>query len=1058
MNTARSHPYGRQPLPNPKYTPDGNEHRHNPLSQSHDQEEQILVHFQEQFDGPFSQRNISQERERWESQASAGAQRTSSRRSSRSYAARVSRRKSRRRELLGRQAKPGITVDTSFTRHKGNAPHQVFPQDDERGIGTHTKSPWFGLGRSSTRNKGLGITKGTPQPEIQHRSHPSVDQSEALTAVSLTPGSKTWQEISPWDRRIPIGISVPTDSISDFSAYQTARHRSGSDATLVTPSIIITPAAAMQSVWSPDTPFTESDYTPSIYSRHPYSSMNANVPPVPALPAGIASYVAQPHSEVRMDTEGNSSHTRNDTLDSAGTAFEEYDDSRRRDRIMSSGTVFEEDETPLQEKIVETSLAIDTSTVPTPRRSQGWWNVITTPFVATPISSTWGHNGRGGTPTPSVPTVPAQYGVSRDVTDSSPLLPSHPVIAQTLPKTERRGILANGVQENNPGVNSNSVAMTFNNSTTAVSNGVVQQQVQQNNSSPERAVTSPLSAMSASPVVGTAAIGTVLMPRQIEEHPRQININIELQDRRPIVNNQTIKANEPPTVQQFYTSVPASQSMTTRSPRSGANNSPQPLPVFAPPPSSTQKGSHFSYDIVSRSSSPASTPDLKRPKKHRKVCDIMKFVPFGKKKSQNKENGQPEKKKKKKRGVCFWGCCCCLILFILLAILIPVIVVLTRRHGNSPTGTTPTQEVGNQWLNLTNYPPIPTGILTVAQPEVVEEESGCVMPTTLWSCALPKELQQSVKPNKPDQPNFRFEITFENGTTTNLPKSQRAKRAANPVSAGAFIRSQLLRLRSDPTPSPAPPTEADMRFLGQTTDGNASPFEGETTGLFITFQDPTSSASRLMKREDPSDPTNITAVIPPPTLSSDGTAAPANLLPLPAAQPLRLYNRGKDDEHYGFYSYFDRSIFLKQINGTNRGGNPADTDGGSAKDAANLRCTYAETRFLVQIWTRSKTSKPLLQNSASNATDVFKRPGTFPYPITVTIDRHGGNPAKKNLYCYEMEDDGTIKDDASKRTFQFEDRGFGGNLVNGTQGRTSVTGPIDGGTGGCRCQWQNWLN
>jgi hypothetical protein len=243
-----------------------------------------------------------------------------------------------------------------------------------------------------------------------------------------------------------------------------------------------------------------------------------------------------------------------------------------------------------------------------------------------------------------------------------------------------------------------------------------------------------------------------------------------------------------------------------------------------------------------------------------------------------------------------------------------------------------------------------------------------------------------------------------------------------------------------------------MAFLGKTTDGNDAPFQGEDTPLYITIQDPKDMASRLAKRAGPDDPTNITAGIPPPMLNSDGTAAPANLVPMPSAQPLRLYNRGKDDEHYGFYTYYDRSIFLKQINGTNRGGNPADTDGGSTVDAAAMRCTFSETRFLVQIWTRSDTSKPLLQGGTSS-----RRPGTFPYPVTVTIDRHGGNPARKNLYCYDMESDGTIQNKASKRSFQFEDRAFGGNLVNGTQGRPNVTGPVDGGSGGCKCQYQNWL-
>ena len=133
-------------------------------------------------------------------------------------------------------------------------------------------------------------------------------------------------------------------------------------------------------------------------------------------------------------------------------------------------------------------------------------------------------------------------------------------------------------------------------------------------------------------------------------------------------------------------------------------------------------------------------------------------------------------------------------------------------------------------------------------------------------------------------------------------------------------------------------------------------------------------------------------------------------------------------------------------------------NGGSTEEAASLRCTFAQTRFLVQIWTRSQSSKPLLQSSAQSGSNEFKRPGTCPFPVTVTIDRHGGDAAKKNLYCYTMESDGTIKNDASKRAFEFEDRGFGGNLVDGTQGRQNVTGPIDGGSGGCSCKYQNWLD
>lgn len=989
-------------------------------------DEDILVH----LDGSFGHQT-TQERGAKEMDTHNAVRRAMSRRSSKSYSARVNREKSRKRDLF---AKQGITVDTSFARHKGSQPHQVFPQDELRS-GSIRKQNWFGVGRSSTKNKGLGITKGTPQPERTHRTKPSVDQNDMPTAISLAPDSKRWEDISPWDRRIPIGISVPTDSVSDFSSFNGNRLRSGSDATLVTPNIIITPAEAMKSVWSPDTPYTaESDYTSSIYSRYGANAQSTDptAPPVPALPAGVTDssgiHVLPPSHN---PSAANAGHSRNDTLDSAGTAFEEDEDVKRSHRIMSTGTVFEEDETPLRERTVEAPMVIDTALVPTPRRSQGWWNVITTPFVTTPNTAVFPPNNRHLGDTPAVPTVPAEY---------SPV--GHSLVLGAAGSTRSK-------EQQPPTAQS----------TTHVTNvNVVAPSHAPQASTSDRGVTSPLSAMSASPVVGTAAIGTVLMPRQIEE-PRTINVNIELQDRRPNVLAQTTNANVPPAGQLTYVSpsVPYVNYTTTTT---STNSSPQNLPVFAPPPTYATKGSHFSYDHISRSSSPASTHELKgqKQKKHRKVCDIMSI--FSRRKRRNA--GKPDGKKKKK-GLCFWGCCCCLVFLVLLAVIIPLTVVLTKKGDdkpagtpiapNTPAGTQPDQSGNSGWLNLPNYPPIPTGISTIAQPEAVEEESGCVAPTTMWSCALPKELQDSVKPNKPDQPNFKIQIIYQNGTATAPSK----RRAANAVSVSALVRSHLLGKRALPSPSPAPPANSEMSYLGKTTDGNSAPFEGEVTPLYITFQDSKQAASRLLKRTDPDDPTGITAAIPPPMLEADGTAAAANLLPLPAAQPLRLYNRGKENEYYGFYTYYDRSIFLKQINGTNRGGNPADTNGGCLKSAATMRCTYAQTRFLVQIWTRSKTSKPLLQRSVAG-TDPTKRPGSFPYPVTVTVDRHGGDLNKKALYCYAMESDGTIQNKFDKKEFRFEDRGFGGNLLNDTQGVQFPKGPIDGGSGGCKCQWQNWLN
>ncbi|KAF2118436.1 hypothetical protein BDV96DRAFT_488715 [Lophiotrema nucula] len=980
------------------------------------------------FNGTYILPQTTYGKDQWESDAQIAARRAMAKRSSRSYAARVSRARSRKKELLGKPAKPGITLDTSFTRHRGNEPRQLYPEDVHlKGGNSVKKSAWFGRNKSMLRTKGLGITKGTPLPGRQPEEYvPTVTNlgnvnagsqpnKEPQTAAS-TPGSKTW-EISPSDRPIPIGISIPSDSVPDFSPYQTTRQRSESDATLVTPSIIITPAAAMKSVWSPDTDYASTPgRSSSIYSRADLNvhSTAPDAPPVPALPTDLLGTSREhPAAAANQNAEANSvSHARNGTLDSAVTAFEEDDDLKRKDRITSSATYFEEDETPLRDRRLESNLSLDTTVVPTPRRSRGWWNVITTPFEFSRSNSVWTQGGRNPDRTPDVPAVPRRF----DEYPGSPATPSTYIWSATerSPSTQGDSPLA-----------------------------------KQMASSTDRDVTSPLSARSASPILGTAALGTVLMPRQVSDEPRAINVNIELLDRRPPVTTATAINNSPPSNPARQAAHASPQFVNVDLSTPGGNTLHKSPPQFEPPPTFAKKSSPFSYGQESRASSPVST-DLKEPKKHRKVTKFMDWLPFGRRGQKSKKQDK-NKKSKRRRWCCI--CCCCLIFLVLLAIIVPVTVVLTRRHNNDSKA----QDPPSQWLNLTGYPPIPTGISTIAQPEAIVEESGCIQPATVWSCALPKEQQKDIEPNKPDQPNFKLNIVFQNGTISDPSKTRPARRAPNAVSAGSLVRSRFLNLRAAPSASPAPPSIEDQQFMGKTTDKISSPFEGEDTPFFINFLDATQqAASRLLRRADP---TNVTSSIPPPDLNPDGTAAPANLYPLTSGQPLRLFNRGTADEHYGFYIYYDRSIFLKSIQQNfTRGGNPADVDGGSPFDAATLRCTWKQTRFLVQIWTNSQTSKPLLNNAPSNSSSTFKRPGSFPYPVTVTIDRHGGTVTEKMAYCYGMEKDGTIPEDSKNKTFLLEDRAFGGTLVNPGKGFSgNVSGTIDGGTGGCSCQWQNWL-
>ena len=442
-------------------------------------------------------------------------------------------------------------------------------------------------------------------------------------------------------------------------------------------------------------------------------------------------------------------------------------------------------------------------------------------------------------------------------------------------------------------------------------------------------------------------------------------------------------------------------------------------------------------------------------------------------------------KNKKKRRCLYAGIATALLAMI--ALTVALAMILPRKPADMP--------VQSSWLNITGYPPIPIGIATIARPDAAVVNPGCVHPPTMWSCSVPKEQQALMAPNDPDQPNFRVEIRFRNGTGSgNSTSKQKRSRntVGNTVSAGDFIRRHLLRIRDTSTdalytPNPSPPSQEDQAFLGNTTDKNLAPFDGEATPFFISFLDATPPSAQLSRRQtqNSNDPfPDILGAIPPPSLNPNGTAAPANLLPLPSAQPLRLYNRGSHDEHYGFYSYFDRSIFLKSTElldaaASLSGEVPDDRNGGSEESAATVRCTWTQTRFLVQVWTNRAKTANLLQgpqptstappqpsqssNASTSSANDFVRPGSFPYPVTIKLDRHGGDITKKMIYCYGLDKSEHIIPDAKK--IQLEDRAFGGALVNPALGvfghvNTSLAqggpGGIDGGVGGCGCEWRNW--
>lgn len=531
-------------------------------------------------------------------------------------------------------------------------------------------------------------------------------------------------------------------------------------------------------------------------------------------------------------------------------------------------------------------------------------------------------------------------------------------------------------------------------------------------------------------------------------------------------------------------SIPLSDIHTTPAPAytSNHNSSSTPAPTYT---------SHYTSSMPRMEPHPLPQEGMTHTTTEREIIEIRRKT----------LETEDKKKKKKKFGLLFCCCCCggdrshkngCFgrkdkdkkvkrrwylailtSFLIIIAIILLLVMTLTGKGDSTP--------VESQWLNLTGYPPMPTGIATIAGPKPQVQQSGCITPSTLWSCALPPEEQSANKPYAANEPNFRVEIRFRNGTYPN--STTIASRSSKTLSS---------RSSDNPySPSPSPPSMKDQTFLGNTTDNNTVPYAGEETPFYMTFLSTSTLTStstlRLARRSSDSSFPNLATIIPSPDEDSDGTAAAADLYPMPSSQPVRLYNRGLNTEHYGFYTYFDRSIFLSSrapLDGNTTDTNPNDRNGGSNESDARVRCTWSQTRFLVQIWTRSNNT--LLENATATSTasataststatatttpssaNDWTRPGSFPYPVTITLDRHGGDAKEKMVYCYGMESGEQINSTEVK--LQLEDRSYGGTLVNPAPGifdlygnsSTDATGDyggVDGGSGGCSCKWANWVS
>ncbi|PHH63025.1 hypothetical protein CDD81_6356 [Ophiocordyceps australis] len=395
--------------------------------------------------------------------------------------------------------------------------------------------------------------------------------------------------------------------------------------------------------------------------------------------------------------------------------------------------------------------------------------------------------------------------------------------------------------------------------------------------------------------------------------------------------------------------------------------------------------------------------------------------------------------RKRRRVWMTW--CAALMLLVILAIVLAV--VLGRRHKRA--------DVHSIWVNLTDFPPMPTGVLTVVGPDNNVAKSVCTEPSTLWSCSLPKEQHAAVAPYKANQPTVIMQIEWDSsiqGAGMSLEHGPK-----QPTTGGAFH------------PAPAAPSVEELWFLGNTTDGIQSEQKaGEPTPFYISLVKPENETVAKATLDQATPGTRIgneslVKLLPRPEVDQEGSPAPAVMLPNPVQQPIRLYDRGLATEHYGFYTHFKRSIMLKSVKMGSRGdkqGVGMDQDGGSARNEADYVVTWGETRVLVQMWTRrlQLRSASLLRGDESGDKSL-RRPGTMPYPVTITLDTHGGNRFNKLVWDWPIDKQRRVRGESPE--LLVNNMGLGGTWINPRGSGTASMGGYDGGSGGCKCQWVNWV-
>jgi hypothetical protein len=269
-----------------------------------------------------------------------------------------------------------LALDTSFSRHRAPPPQQVFPIATE-----HQNGPALSTTQSTSASAAIrrALTRKTPRrvPSTRrtaNRRRPSplvLDQDSMRDGRLAVNGTAGLLGEPPKSAQVEVMRSA---RILAYQTYDTQITRTPVyELAVPTPRIIITPAReSFAASPDPSTASTACRPASSVYSRfthylpdllhHEQAPPVPNVPPFQRVATGKGHLVTNLHHSTATNFEEDHASicTKSDKSPSSSQAQEE------RDQL-----------TPLP-----SDLRGMTPGLPTPQRSEGWWNFLTSPFSA----------------------------------------------------------------------------------------------------------------------------------------------------------------------------------------------------------------------------------------------------------------------------------------------------------------------------------------------------------------------------------------------------------------------------------------------------------------------------------------------------------------------------------------------------------------------------------------------------------------------------------------------------------------------------------------------------